>query len=450
MVDELHLDAWDDIGVDLQGVLSGQLQLPTDPNGLIQMASSSEVLGQLPPSVVGLGRGALTAIGSVATEVAGALPAINLIGNIATGHGPTDPQQIIGALAATASLVNPVAGAILGAAGEAMAGLNDLGEQVFKDLGLIDKPAPQYTYFGFIKKGDSIPWGSTHPNWRTWDYWMTPYNQGWRFGTLPVTGETFYRQVPFTNILQALGRYPRAQQGLGPPYNGPTGQNDFETYFFTILKQDLENWMNANPSISPRQLLQAAVALWNHTHAGPVTRTYSPLNVPHEGMNVSEYANPIEVILSSAGDTSTAGISGAGSDSPPLQVNTGSMKSTAMPRPDLRAALQQAAATAQAASMAAAAPPRVISLGGLGTAARAGATATPAAPKKVINLRGVSMAPAPTAPRLIVQQAPPPSLLSKMLPYIPMAAGVVLMPVGGFLAPVVGVAASALWIRLKK
>lgn len=82
--------------------------------------------------------------------------------------------------------------------------------------------------------------------------------------------------------------------------------------------------------------------------------------------------------------------------------------------------------------------------------------------KKVISLKGIGSGTAPVAPPQVathvavaqnpkyvpvhVAETPQAGLLSRILPFAPTVGGVLLMPVAGFLAPVVGVAASAVWL----
>lgn len=434
-----------EFGYDLSGGAS--FTLPTTPEGAIRLASSAEVMGNLPPGVRALGNEALGAIGNVMDAVQGALPAINLIGDIASGHPPTDPQQIILPLAAAVATVNPLAGAFIGAAGELVSGLEDATADLFKTLGLIDNGGGHvaYDYIGMIRAKDpnGIPWGTDNPNWKTWDYWMTPVAQGWRWGALPLSGNSYYAQLPFYQLLSVLGRYhpPR----VGPPENGPIGQNDFETFFFMLLKANLEKWMNANPTVSPRDLLKAAIALWNHTHPDPKigTRVYSPFNVEFVGGNPTTAGsgsagsvNPIEFILTAAGDPDgpTRGI---GRPLPPFTVNVAPRATPARPM-----SVQDAFINIQKTIAANLPAKRTISLKGI------------APQKTTIDLRAASrvIASQPKAPAgaNVIAAPPPPSLLSAIAPYAPVAGGVLLMPVVGFLAPVVGVAATVAWLWKKR
>lgn len=90
---------------------------------------------------------------------------------------------------------------------------------------------------------------------------------------------------------------------------------------------------------------------------------------------------------------------------------------------------------------------------------------TPPIAKTVISLKGVGTLPAasqavtaqqkasakaPTYVPVHVVETAQSSLLSKVLPYVPAAAGVFMMPVAGLLAPVVGLAATAAWLWKKK
>ena len=431
MVDNLGNDDYDiaaTFGLDLSAGGSFSFNaLPTTPEGLIASANvSGDVQGVLTaalnqaPALSALGQTALNAMGNIVQKVAMAAPAIDLISSIATGHGPTDPQQAVGALAATASIANPLAGAIIGAAGEAAIGIEELADQAFQALGLISRPPPQFTYVGFVKKGDPVPGGPWHPNWKTWDYWMQPFAQGWKWGTLPFTAETIQRERPFQLLLERLGRYhPPVPTGI-PPHDGPKPQNGFETFYFTILKKNLENWMNAGPAIDPRELLQAAAQVWNAKHTSISTKKYSGFTSGGSSYDNS-LAHPIDFILSAAGDTSDRGMQGFGSDAADITINLGDFQTPSVTKTTL-------------------------SLTGLGRAP----TPILTAPKRAFSLAGRAasvMAPSGVRPAAIT--APQQSLLQKLLPYAPAAAGVVALP---FIGPIalVGVVASALIIGAKR
>jgi hypothetical protein len=281
--------------------------LNVDAVGNIQLPNASQLLQYLPPEITNLGTNTINAMQGAMSKIQQAQPAINLVTKIANNNAP-DPQEVVGALAATAAIANPVAGAIVGAAGEIAIGVEKLAESVLDGLGLISHPPPTFTYVGFVKKNGQLiiphPW---EPTWKSYDYWMTPSRQGWRWGGLPFSGETTRRERTFLNLLSILGYYGKTK----PPYNGPVPQNNFEKFFFEMLKKNLENWMNANPSMTPRDLLHGAVSIWNHLHVPSGNdRTYSAYNLPQDpsAINISSGVNPIDYILNFAGDASSAAI----------------------------------------------------------------------------------------------------------------------------------------------
>jgi hypothetical protein len=313
--------------------LSGYL--PVDAVGNIQLPSQNDIIQYLPPEMLSLGTDAIGAIQSVMGTIQQAQPAIDLIAHIASGGVP-DPQSVIGALSATAAIINPVAGAILGVAGEVALGVEKLTESVLDDLGLISHPPPTFPYIGFVKKGTHIPNGSKDAQWKTWDYWMQPIRSGWKWGSLPFNAETMQRERPMMGLLSNLGTYPKIlgtfQGGKAtiinnqpPPFDGPIGQNDFETFFFEMLKKDLEAWMNANPSMEPRKLLSGAAKIWNHLHLPGNVKTYSASEWPtgYDAFNVQQGAHPIEYILSDAGDMSSNALNGFAQSADDISVNMG-------------------------------------------------------------------------------------------------------------------------------
>lgn len=427
MVDNLGNDDYDIttvFGLDLSAGGSFSLNaLPTTPEGLIASANvSGDVQGILTqiaqaPGFGTLGAGALNAIGPIISKVALAAPAIDLIGSIASGHGPTDPQQVVGALAATASIANPLAGAIIGAAGEAVIGIQNAADEFFQAVGLISRPPPQYTYIGFVQKGSGqAPGGPWDPNWKTWAYWMTPVNQGWRWGTLPFTAESVQRERPFQLLLERLGRANGRVPYGTPPFDGPVAQNKFEEFFYAILKKDLENWMNAAPAIDPRQLLEAAAQIWNAKHTSSSVVKYSGFTSGGSSYDNS-LARPIDFLLSAAGDTSDKGMQGFGTPGQDLTINMGDFEAQAK---------------------------KVMSLAGLGRAA------APTAPKQSFSLAGrAATAMAPVSHPIAAPVASTQSLLQKLLPYAPAAVGIAAFPFVGPLA-LIGVVASAVIVGARR
>lgn len=394
-------------GLGSLGDANTPIGLTLDASGNIVLPTPDQLSQYLPAGFTSLGTQAVAAAQGAIGTLQGAQPAIGLIGTIASGQAP-DPQSIIAAMAATAALVNPVAGAVIGAAGELAVGLQDATQGLFQSLGLISPPPVTYGFNGGFKVGDSVPWGRSSPLWQNWPVFATPYafdGKGlpseyvWQHVLSQANAASAVAAMPMTGLLYAVNRYGEVPgDSAGNGYQiGPIGKNDFERFFFEMLKTDFENWWNVSPALPPRDLLMGAVALWNHTHASappvvqnvpiplPPGMTLPPGVVPtipiqvsgdityqSDGGATSGASNPIAWLMSKNGD-----MSGVGREAPPITVNMGPLlpaaaAAAATPNaPAAPAAGQTAAsgptppASSSSASSSSAAPALVV----LGTAA---------------------------------------------------------------------------------
>lgn len=385
------------------GDANAPIGLRLDASGNIVLPTPDQLAQYLPPGYASLGNQAVAAAQSAIGAVQGAAPAIGLIGTIASGATP-DPQSIVGALSATAALVNPVAGAVIGAAGEVALGLSDAAQGLFQSLGLISPPPTTYGFNGGFKVGQTTPYSRADPIFQPWTSFAAPYqfntsgpNAGlptefvWQHVLSQANAASSAAAMPMTGLLYAINRYGEvAGDGSGAGYQiGPIGKNAFETFFFEMLKTDFENWWNVLPALPPRDLLMGAVALWNHTHASvapvmggvpiPLPPGVSlppgvalpsiPVQVGGDITYASSDAtgsnNPIAWIL-----TGQADMSGFNREAPPITVHMGPLLSTAAPpapSPSTNGQAGAAAPMASSSSSSSAAP-----LVAVGAAAAAG------------------------------------------------------------------------------
>jgi hypothetical protein len=307
-----------------------------DAQGQIQLPNPAQIVAYLPPGFLALGNQAIGAVQTAMGAIQGAAPALGLIGAIAGGGAP-DPQMAIGALSATVALINPVAGAVVGAAGELALVLENAAQSLFQSLGLISPPPVTYPFHGGIKRGDPVPWGRGHSIWKPWSYFTAPYLTNpngipyeymWQHILSQEDAASATTNFYMTSLLGACNRY-----GETPGAVGPNGKNDFERFFYSMLRPDFENWWNASPAIPPRDLLMGAVSLWNATHASvqPTFTTqqifwFAPTQVQtggdvtysSAGATQGGAGDPIAWLLSQWGDAS-----GVGREAPPITVHMG-------------------------------------------------------------------------------------------------------------------------------
>src|SRR5258708_5067558 len=169
-----------------------------DLTALLEANITHDALNIITPSMRGAMKQGLAIAGDLA-------PAYSLIDKLASGGTP-DPKGTVAALAGAATVVNPIAGAAIMAAGELAIGIGAGLESLFKGLGLIsDSPKPTQ-YVGLIEKGKPVPSGgpgSLHPDplWQTWDSfarWWWPGGSATDYGWYPSAGDSGKAAIPTT------------------------------------------------------------------------------------------------------------------------------------------------------------------------------------------------------------------------------------------------------------
>jgi hypothetical protein len=276
--------------------------LPTDPQALLQL---------MPPSVQATINQGMSTYGALT-------PAIDLAGTVSSG-GTIDEAATAAAVSAAASFIGgPVAGAALAAASSVILGAESLMRAFFDLLGLYDHPK-NVSMCGLIPTG-SIPAGPNDPNWVHLDsptaiheYLFGP--QKFRSGNVVLDWGTQVDSAKaslYTEWLTAaLGiLYPNDPYVEGPERTIGVAP-DFERYFATLLRNDLERWANCNPYIPPRQLLFAAQAAWNQSHSAP-TVSFQPHDWPPE-----PDTSLVSSLLGNMGDPTSNGQRAL-----PLDINT--------------------------------------------------------------------------------------------------------------------------------
>lgn len=245
------------------------ITVPTDIPSAAQAA-----YGTLPASVQNLVQQGMTAY----TDLQ---PAVQLASAIASGGGQVNPQMIIGALSAAATVFGgPIAGAVIGTAGEAIQLAGAAMQSLFDALGLYDHP-PTVQFVGLIPE-QSVPAGPRDPQWIHINTPTDLYNYYNKLGSMNVIGLFpngtwelywwFQWCLGYLNPgdVECQHGWPGCGQGAGSPYS----PNAFDLYFAHLLKADLEAWANGNPYMPPRQLLYSALTIWNATHQNTSTITY--------------------------------------------------------------------------------------------------------------------------------------------------------------------------------
>lgn len=377
-------------------------------------------------------------------------PAYGLMAKTMAG-GQINPQEAVAALAGVATLVNPLAGAAVMAAGEIAIGF----ETLLKDLGLVSDAPKPVPYVGLIPKTDAngnispIPSGgpgSLHPdpNWLEWkdfafSFWPQPgtyaalggVQYAWKPGILVPSGSPQPVASPAANamvgVITAIDKKgdpkttvnPKSlksysiltRSSFWPPFWPPNAigtavhnvvpkpANAFEAFLMPMMQKDAENWANGSPYVDPRHLVTAAISAWNGKHAPSAQDiVYQPAEDTDHGF--------IPFLLGSHGDSTGNGqVYGA---SPSINMGP---------------------------ALAAPVPVRQVSLH-LGHA--------------LPVLAPTATVPPPSAAKIAAATwVAPSSPIEEALPYLPAAAGALLTPVAGLLAPVVGVAATAVWLFKK-
>jgi hypothetical protein len=328
--------------------------------------SAQQAFAFLPPDVQSKLSTASNAFQSAASSAA---PFIALAQQV--GAGGINETQAVGALSLVASTIGgPVAGAAMAAAGGLVLGIETALTQLFDAFGLYDHPA-YYTYVGLRRKGiDTVPYGSTDPDW--WHIAssadLSSLVQGRTVS--PATGRTQPALSGQYNIY-ALTLLATALEQLQTPGSDPNwphhGLDAFEKFFLPMLVKDLEMWANGSGFIPTRTLLSQAAAAWNASHAEPAA-TYRPVDYGTPG-----YLNnsAVSMVLGGGGDLQV----GAPTRAPPLSVNLGQALPTAAQWGALAAGLRAANAAHPAAPAARAAASSPLKVAVVGSALAAAAWA---------------------------------------------------------------------------
>lgn len=383
-----------DFGIDAS--LGGSIDVSGVGSGAAGIA-----LRMLPPDVQSKLNAASASFEDAAATAA---PLIDIAGSIGAGKGISDEQAVAGLSTIATAVGGPIGGAAMAAAGGLVLGVGVVLKSLFDALGLYDHPA-EYHYVGLRRTTDPIPYGKGDPDW-------------WRINSVnalnalmqghvksPVSGLIFPAVSGFYNYL-AQAMFLAALQQLQTPGADPkwphTKLIDFEKFFLPMLIQNFEGWANGSGFVPTRTLLGQAVSAWNATHGTSPSVTFSPVDYGAPGY----LDNPIpSMILGGYGDLNTQ----TSTRSSPISINMGPL-------------IQRPVAA------------RVIT------------------PKKTVLIhQGAPGSAAPPVPvAAMVATASKASLLRRLLPYVPAVSGALLVPVFGFIAPVIGGAVSALWIELKK
>jgi hypothetical protein len=279
--------------------------LPTNPQ---------ELLSLMPVDVQAKIQGGLNVYGNLG-------PAISVAQTISSGVVPNEAAVIAG-VSAAASVISPLAGAAMGAAGAVILGAESLMQSFFDLLGLYDHP--RLVKCCGLRVASSIPYGPDDPQWlriRTLDDWNRVVLHGGMPGLQPGEVCDYGANANLAGFLvqlleQALLGLDASSWPSTEAYNAfaPTA---FDRYFAALLRADLENWANCNPYLQPRQLLMAAQIAWNQTHRATSTFTYTPTDGDQWNRPGFQTTLP-SAILGNSGDPT-----GQGNRAPPLVINTG-------------------------------------------------------------------------------------------------------------------------------
>lgn len=278
-------------GVNVSGLATG-LASGQNLQSLLSQNLSPDALNALQPEAKAYLQQGLSLVSDLG-------PTYNLIDTVAQG-GEVSPQQAITALAGAATLVNPLAGAAVMAAGELATGF----ESVLQDLGLVSETAKPVPYYGLIPSGDQLPSGGPgsvkpDPTWRTWPqfafYWWDQIAnaeaRGWQQGILAPEGSPPAQMTPQSLVIFGLMNSLEHTQGTPPglgrakavPLKGPSG-NAFEKFLAPMLQANVEAWANGSPFVDPRQLLLSAIEAWNDKHVSLGAAKAAPSPSPLSGL----------------------------------------------------------------------------------------------------------------------------------------------------------------------
>jgi hypothetical protein len=417
--------------------------------------SIDAALGQLPLPTQNLLRTAQQTFSDIG-------PLAGIASMIASGH-PIDEAQIMAGLTTVATMANPLAGAAIGAVGGLVTGINQGMQDLFSSFGWIDPPARTYAYTGYRRTGiDPVPYGKNDPG-----YWHINSNSDLFnvvSGNAPPKRPALSPKPPWNVIADETLRF--LLTGLGTPgsnmkmpvhgtntpaigspsnpatYSKPSGILDpFELFFYSLYVKNLELWGNGLGFVPPRDLLRQAKAAWDLTHGSEATKTYQAADrfsalpsadgPPSASGRSAQFIEQsvVSMTIGTGGDFADGSV-GNISRMAPLTVNMGKFTGVAAP------------------------PKKVVTLH-FGSGGGTPAALPPTAVAAKVNGQPVAISP------VVLGKPPPPhtqvvlvpmttSIASRVLPYVPIAAGIALLPVYGVVAPVIGGALSALWVTLHK
>jgi hypothetical protein len=359
-----------------------------------------------------LGSTAQSAVAMGSSIIQNGQPAFDLASTIGSGAAPSQQQVVLG-LAAVAGAVNPIAGAVMLAAGEGVEAISTAFQSIFQSLGLYSSPPPSWQYVGLVRLNvDPIPFppganGQIDPLWMTFQnalqipwpgFHNNPVNIGCgnaacTAGPVPYSPNlaSQTRDSPYLQLLKdAYLRQgpPTAMTGMilsghvsggdpqvyvpGPLPLSPSmvqelnasAPSAFEQFFNVLVVQNLTYWANAQPFIPLRQLLIAAQQLWNASHGGAATliQPFTLANDQVAGMSFA-YASTVSYLLGPNGGLVDA-VTPVLRDLPALSINSPDGTN------DLNAATSGPSASANAAAVVLdaapfAAAPAAIALGAI-------------------------------------------------------------------------------------
>ena len=248
--------------------------------------------------------------------------------------------------------------------------------------------------------GTKTPYGPTDPKWRTFDE-SVPH-----LANLIAAMTKMGQKTSLEAVLPGLSaQWAEATETPHDTRGLPPAANAFRLIYNAAWRKNYEYILNGHGWADPYTLLTTVANAWNATHAGTSTYTFT-----------SSGSSYIDYLIAGNYD---------GDDHPPVTINMGVATAprpppVPLPTPgQVRAAVHAHALTLRPAthlSMASTTPPTALLISG-----------------------GVSIAGALGH-----------GLFGRILPYVPAAAGALLFPAVGVLAPVVGGTVSALWVAFRK
>ncbi|MDP9002359.1 MAG: hypothetical protein M3O46_19885 [Myxococcota bacterium] len=272
---------------DATDLILAQLSKISKDGGTLANAATAEIYGA--PEV-------RTAINKGAEIIRDAKPVIALAQLALSGKDP-DPMALVSGMSGVVGMANPLAGAVVFAMGSIMVGLTSAANGLFVSLGLQHVLPTNESVVGGIVVGrmptprppvvnDAGTDVSFDPLWMHWDTIVATEHEGGNVYNfhgmqailLQTDLSTAHRPVAdpvMWRILEVVApKWPENYALPVPHYPNP--QNDFERFFYPMLKKTIEHWYNANPYMDPRDLLGMAVKAWNQLHTAGDKRVYSP------------------------------------------------------------------------------------------------------------------------------------------------------------------------------